>query len=793
MPSIPTNVEFFNLLFHNHPLPMWIYDIKSLEFLEVNNAAISKYGYSRRQFMSMTIKDIRPKEDIPNLIQNVKSKRPKLQYSGIWRHKLKNGNIIYVDIVSHEINYKDRKAVLVMAKDVSNEVLLNQRLEKLNHLYSFLSDVNQTIVRVKDQKKLFDKICRLSYENAKLLCWIGLLKNNILEISAFKGLSKKTIKEITDLFNDNYHKAILKKLKSNKKIIIINDLNHASKDLQFYKKLNINSIAFLPIVVSEQLVGLIALNSFTSNYFGEDEIKLFKELASDVSFAINFIKKDLEKKKAEELFHLNAELYMNLFETSPVGIILEDINGNIIDVNKKFCQIMGYSRDELLQMNVREFQSSNNIKHVEENIRKLLAGEILDIDVTSLKKDRKPIWVHLVERKVKLPDGQTAILSIAEDITERKRTLKLLEESEERFRLLFENSTIGLYRTTPDGKILLANKTLVDMLGFSSFEELSERNLAMNGFQAPYNRKMFIDRIEKEGVIKGIESAWKRKDGSVIYVRESARAVKDARGNTLYYDGTVEDITELNKIHNELIEAKNKAESANKLKDAFIANISHEIRTPLNGILGMISLIKDSFEKYIGEEEEQYFVSIDNSSRRIIRTIDMILNYSRLQIGEFPIDRKRTNITSIINNLVLEFLSAAKLKNIELIFENKLDEVFLIVDEYSFTQTISNLIDNAVKYTKNGYVKVILEKNENDEVLVKIKDTGIGISKEYQKQIFEPYIQEEMGYGRAYDGVGLGLALVKKFVELNNAEISLETKKGKGTTFTIKYGKSLYN
>ncbi len=160
MPSIPTNVDFFNLLFQNHPLPMWIYDIKTLEFLEVNNAAINKYGYSRRQFMSMTIKDIRPKEDIPNLIHNVKSKRPKLQYSGIWRHKLKNGNIIYVDIISHEISYKDRKAVLVIAKDVSNEILLNQRLEKLNHLYSFLSDVNQTIVRGiwKNRKRRWEKI-----------------------------------------------------------------------------------------------------------------------------------------------------------------------------------------------------------------------------------------------------------------------------------------------------------------------------------------------------------------------------------------------------------------------------------------------------------------------------------------------------------------------------------------------------------------------------------------------------------------------------------------------------------
>ncbi|MEJ5350392.1 MAG: PAS domain S-box protein [Melioribacteraceae bacterium] len=788
-----TQAEYtFNLLFKNHPLPMWIYDLKTLKFLEVNNAAIDKYGYSRKKFLSMTIKDIRPKEDVPKLLQDVKKKRPALQHSGLWRHQLKNGNIIFVEITSHKIKYSGKDAVLVIARDVSREILMNEKMEKFNKLYSFLSDVNQTIVRVKDQKKLFEKICKLSYEKANLLCWIGLIKNDNLEIIACKGFTRSFINKQSNLLKDSSYKKIINKIQRSKKYVILNSINKTI-DWEVYKRYNINSIGFFPLVISKKVVGILALYSSLINFFDADEIKLFTEMSLDISFALDFLKKESEREKAEELFHLNAELYMNLFETSPVGIILEDVNGNIIDVNKKFCQIMGYSRDELLKMNVREFQTENKINHVEKNIKRLLAGEILDVEITSLKKGKQPIWVHLVERKVKLPDGRTAILSIAEDITERKKAYELLQESEERFRSLYENSTIGLYRTTPDGKILLANKTLINMLGYSSFNELSQRNLNYEGFHPAYERKIFIDKIEKEGIIRGLESAWKRKDGSIIYVRESARAIKDANGKTLYYDGTVEDITELKKIHDELVEAKEKAESANKLKDAFIANISHEIRTPLNGILGMVSLIKESFEKYIGEEEEQYFVSIDNSSRRIIRTVDMILNYSRLHIGEFPVEMKKVNITSIINNLFLEFKSAAAVRNIDFTFENNCGEVFLYLDEYSFTQTISNLIDNAIKYTKKGYVKVILDKNENDEIIVSVKDTGIGIGKEYLKNIFEPYVQEEMGYGRAYDGVGLGLALVKKFVELNKAKIILETKKGVGTTFTINYGKALHS
>jgi|GEM_PF-3060489 len=786
-----TNVEYtFNLLFKNHPLPMWIYDYKSLQLLEVNNAAIKKYGYSRKKFLNMKIKDLEPKEDIPNLLE-INKKKIKSEQSGICRHQLKNGNIIFVDMTSHKIKYRGENAVLVITRDVNREILMNEKIEKLNKLYSFLSDVNQTIVRVKDQKKLFEKICKLSYEKANLLCWIGFLKNDYIEITACRGFTKSFISKQSNLLKNNPYKKIFNQIHKSKKCVILNSFNDRTIDWQIYKRYNINSIAFFPLIISKKVEGILTLYSSLINYFDLDEVKLFTEMAMDISFALDFLRKESEKKKAEELFHLNAELYMNLFETSPVGIILEDVNGNIIDVNKKFCQIVGYTRDELLKMNVREFQTENKINHVEKNIKRLLAGEILDMEITSFKKGGQPIWVHLVERKVKLPDGQTAILSIAEDITERKKALELLKESEERFRSLYENSTIGLYRTTPQGEILLANKTLIDMLGYSSFDELCKRNLNQEGFEPGYERKSFIEKIEKDGIVKGLESAWKRKDGRTIYVRESARAVKDADGKILYFDGTVEDITELKKIHDELLEAKEKAESANKLKDAFIANISHEIRTPLNGILGMISLIKESFEKYIGEEEEQYFVSIDNSSRRIIRTIDMILNYSRLHTGEFPVDMKKINITSIINNLILEFKSAALVRNIDFTYENNCGEVFLYLDEYSFTQTISNLIDNAIKYTKKGYVKVILDKNENDEIIISVKDTGIGISKEYIKHIFEPYVQEEMGYGRAYDGVGLGLALVKKFVDLNKAKISLETKKGFGTTFTINYGKAL--
>ncbi|MEI6308744.1 MAG: PAS domain S-box protein [bacterium] len=150
----------------------------------------------------------------------------------------------------------------------------------------------------------------------------------------------------------------------------------------------------------------------------------------------------------------------------------------------------------------------------------------------------------IVDRMIPWSDGREVRLELATDITARKQAEAALRESEERFRTLYENSTIGLYRTTPDGRLLLVNPNMVEMLGFASFEEILARNLQEEGFATADERARFLEAIERDGQVKGFESAWTRKDGTIIFLRESACAIRDSQGNTLYYDGTVEDITD---------------------------------------------------------------------------------------------------------------------------------------------------------------------------------------------------------------------------------------------------------
>ncbi|NOX66261.1 MAG: PAS domain S-box protein [Chlorobi bacterium] len=386
--------------------------------------------------------------------------------------------------------------------------------------------------------------------------------------------------------------------------------------------------------------------------------------------------------------------------------------------------------------------------------------------------------IRVRDRTAELAD---AIESLQKENKERKLIQKALRASEERFRGLFENSTIGIYRSTPEGRVLMANPTLIKMLGYSSLKEIQNIGNISEGYLNASARNRFKNLLKQNEKIFGFEEAWKRPDGSVIYIRESARSIRDEQGNIIYYEGSVEDITSKKIIEKELIEAKEKAEASLKLKSDFLAQMSHEIRTPVNSILSYTCLLKDELDGTIPEDLQFSFDMINNGGRRLIRTIDMILNMSELQTGTFEIKREEFNLVQdILNPLVGEFRSAVNSKNLDLIINKKLntDDLIVNADTYSFTQTFANLIDNAIKYTNEGRIIINILQTEKGAA-VEVEDTGIGISDDFIKSLFDPFTQEEQGYTRKFEGNGLGLALVKKYVELNGCQICVESEKDK--------------
>jgi signal transduction histidine kinase len=245
------------------------------------------------------------------------------------------------------------------------------------------------------------------------------------------------------------------------------------------------------------------------------------------------------------------------------------------------------------------------------------------------------------------------------------------------------------------------------------------------------------------------------------------------------------DITDLKLTEVQLKEALVKAEESEKLKSHFLAQMSHEIRTPLNAILGLTSIIHDELKDKISPDLMKMFSSIDNSGRRLYRTIDLNLNMALVMTSGYKCSFQRLDIIPIINQLTMEFRHYAREKNLSYSFEETLGGSLIYADAYSFTTVMQNLLDNAIKYTRQGSVSVTAAQAGSGYISVTVKDTGIGMSQEYMEKLFHPFTQEIMGYSRPFEGNGLGLALSKRLLELNKGDIRVHSIKGTGTEVTI--------
>ncbi|MFZ1728954.1 MAG: PAS domain S-box protein [Bacteroidota bacterium] len=482
--------------------------------------------------------------------------------------------------------------------------------------------------------------------------------------------------------------------------------------------------------------------------------------------------------RTNNIIRENEERLAQLTEAAFEGIAFSE-NGRIVDVNHQLASMLGYNPEEMIGRPVIDFVDSASVSTVLEREQRSLDESYEHL---ARHKDGHAIPVEVNVKNAVLRDRVIRVSAIR-DLSERMK-------SEAQNTLLAK--TIKSVRdcisvTDLENRLLFVNDAFLQAYGYTEAEVLGR---PMSMFRS--KEEVRVSEADIRLIVQD-EEEWygellnKRKDGSVFPIELWATSVKDTDGNTVAYVGVARDISERKRDELALVSAKERAERSDRLKDAFIANISHEVRTPLNIIVGYTGLISECMVSKASDEEMQYFDSVQRGAQRLMRTVDMILSISRLEVGDFELQVRPLNLADVVQQMVDDYSSASQAKNITLSFTNEMNNAEILADEYCIVQSLHNLMDNALKYTEKGSIKVRVFRGESGKICMSISDTGVGISPEYLDSVFQPYTQEDTGYSRSYDGIGLGLSLVKRYAELNKASVELESAKGSGTTVTMSF------
>ncbi|MCF8234749.1 MAG: response regulator [Bacteroidales bacterium] len=402
---------------------------------------------------------------------------------------------------------------------------------------------------------------------------------------------------------------------------------------------------------------------------------------------------------------------------------------------------------------------------------------------TAAQTIKSGAWDYVVkERLYRLPPAIEQALKRKEETDKKRRTEEKLRETESAFEGLRSNVPLALYRSTLDGYLLYANPSYLEMFGFEQLEQALEKPIR-DYYVRPEEREALLDKLNEDGLVRNYEIELLRKDGSSFWGSFNIRTIFNSDGDHLFQDGIIADITELKKAREELIKAKEEAEKSDKLKTAFLANMSHEIRTPMNAIIGFSDLLGDpAFNR---EDVRDFTKNIQRNSETLLRIITDIIDVAKLEAGLLEVDRKWVDINDLVGDVYQSLLREFndRIKNVEFKFRLETpNDTQVRTDPGRIEQIIRNLVGNAFKFTESGLVELACYI-ENDEIVIRVMDTGLGIPKEKQDVIFERFRQVDDSNTREFGGTGLGLTIAKSLVEKMGGRMWLESELYQGSTF----------
>lgn len=736
---LKSSEESFKGLFNSVQNAIYIQD-KLGRFIDVNQGAETMYGYNRSEFIGNTPEFL----SAPGLndLQQI-GKYLEATFSGkgpssfeFWGLR-KNGEIFPKHVTVSKGTYFGQEVLIAVSADMTEQKSVEQSLA----------------VSENNFKTLFKNIY-----DAVILYDIG---GNIIEAN----------ERALELYETSYHQIT----HSNIKDLSADTADQRTRLEDIWKSVSRGSNLVLDWKAKRPISG----TQF------DVEISLRKSVWTNKEVIISIVRDVTERKKVELDLREREESYRELFNTISDAIYIIDENGYFVNINNGAEKMYGYTREELVKKTPAYLspKGMNDLIRVNEYLTETFkTGKINQFDFYGLRKNGEIFLKSVIINRGRY-NGKDVIIAIGRDISDRKKAEEKLKESEERFRNIYENAPIGIFRTTPEGKILIANPALIKMLGYSSFEELSSLDIGNQVYAAGYSRKEFVKDLESNGKLIGIEFSMKRKDESIIYIRENAHVVRNAKGNVLYYEGTIEDITESKLAEQKLISSEQQLRETNLMKDKFLSIIAHDLRSPFQGLLGITSILIDEDDLSV-EERILYEKKLHDGLKMQFALLDDLLAWSRLQRGVMEYKPEDNSPKDDIEEILVPFKTAIEKKNIILSFVCD-KSIYAYYDRNMFSTIVRNLVSNAIKFTPDGGSIFIRVLTTEKDLILSVNDSGIGIEKEDLSKLFRIDSHFVRRGTRDEGGSGLGLVLCKEFVEKHNGKFWVESTVNIGSTFSF--------
>ena len=491
-----------------------------------------------------------------------------------------------------------------------------------------------------------------------------------------------------------------------------------------------------------------------------------------------------ERKGASNRLSAGAEtrsLLHKIFHASPTPISIARLSDGVyLDVNEAWASFFGCSVADALDHTSLElgiWMDVDERTRFYEILRRNGSVHDFEADVRTMSAEPRTVVCSAQLIEVGSDD---CVLTVMSDITEHKRTRSALEESERRFRMMADSAPVLIWLAEETGECIYFNQTWLDYTGNALDEELG----------SGWTRSVHPDDLET--CLRTYENAFARRESFTMEYRLRNRDgeygwVLD-RGVPRYrpdhsfagYIGSAIEISEQKETEKMLLAAKEHAEETAMLKSAFLTNMTHEIRTPLTVILGFTSILRQG----VRSEYHRFINLIERSGRRLLLMLDSMLDLAQLEAGTLDVERQWHSATEIVESVVMTLAPIAHEKGLEMNLSLPPERCYANVDHGILSRVLNNLIDNAIKFTEKGSIDVSL-KREDGRVLIVISDTGVGIESEFLEHVFDPFTQESSGLDRTHQGSGLGLTVSRRLLQLMGGSITVESLKGRGSSFTI--------